>query len=175
MSSRRRLEALFDAHHQRLLTLALRLAGHRDDALDLVQETFLRAARRSGSIPSLEPHAERWLVRVLVNLVRDRWRQIARRGTTATLPSTAQAYDATAAATLARLIVTEALAALPPRRRTIVVLAELEGKNSPEIAALLGMSAVTVRWHLSAARQQLRVILADHSEAGPDKENDHGN
>ena len=40
-----RLAALFDAHHDRLYRLARRLAPTADDALDLVQEAFLKAAR----------------------------------------------------------------------------------------------------------------------------------
>jgi len=40
-----RLEYLFDRHHERLYRLARRLAPTMDDALDLVQDTFLKAAR----------------------------------------------------------------------------------------------------------------------------------
>ena len=47
-----RLGALFDAHHQRLFRLARRLSRSADDARDLVQETFLRAARRPASVPA---------------------------------------------------------------------------------------------------------------------------
>src|SRR5215510_10160117 len=70
-----RLAALFDAHHQRLYRLARRLSRSADDARDLVQETFLRAARAPSSVPREPPHDEAWLVRVLVNVCRDRWRQ----------------------------------------------------------------------------------------------------
>ncbi len=45
-----RVGALFDAHHQRLFKLARRLSRNSDDARDLVQETFLRAARSPASI-----------------------------------------------------------------------------------------------------------------------------
>ena len=47
-----RLNALFDAHHQRLYRLARRLSGCSEDARDLVQETFLRAARSPHSVPA---------------------------------------------------------------------------------------------------------------------------
>src|SRR4051794_3719961 len=72
-----RLGALFDVHHQRLFRVARRLSGSGDDARDLVQETFLRAARAPASIPVGTSHEEAWLVRVLVNICRDRWRQDA--------------------------------------------------------------------------------------------------
>ena len=74
-----RLAELFDAHHQRLYRLARRLAQSHDEARDLVQETFLRAARAPASIPCGVTHEEAWLVRVLINISRDRWRKYADR------------------------------------------------------------------------------------------------
>jgi hypothetical protein len=59
-----RVAALFDAHHQRLYRLARRLTPSPDDALDLVQETFLRAARAPTSVPVGADREEAWLVRV---------------------------------------------------------------------------------------------------------------
>ncbi len=74
-AARDRLAALFDAHHQRLYRLARRLVPTTDDALDLVQETFLRAARTPTSIPAGIGDEQAWLVRVLVNIRRDQWRK----------------------------------------------------------------------------------------------------
>jgi len=51
-----RLGALFDAHHQRLFKLARRLSRNPDDARDIVQETFLRAARSPAAIPHGAPN-----------------------------------------------------------------------------------------------------------------------
>ena len=72
-----RVGALFDVHHQRLFKLARRLSRNAEDARDLVQETFLRAARSPRSIPEGAPNEEAWLVRVLINICRDRWRHSA--------------------------------------------------------------------------------------------------
>src|SRR6266699_6934265 len=72
-----RLAALFDAHHDRLYRLARRLAPNADDALDLVQETFLKAARSPASVPPGLASEEAWLVRVLINIRRDQWRKTA--------------------------------------------------------------------------------------------------
>jgi DNA-directed RNA polymerase specialized sigma24 family protein len=47
----KRLAILFDSHYERLYRLARRLTASGDDALDLVQETFLKAARHPRSIP----------------------------------------------------------------------------------------------------------------------------
>ena len=63
------------------------------------------------------------------------------------------------AALIAKSAVWQALDVLPPRRRAIVVMYELEGLAIPAIAALLGISAITVRWHLSMGRRDLARAL----------------
>ena len=49
----------------------------------------------------------------------------------------------------------------PPRRRAILVLYELEGTPIGEIARLLGVTPVTVRWHLMRARREMARVLGD--------------
>ena len=66
-----RLTSLFGLHYDRLYRLARSLAPSPDDALDLVQETFLKAARFPKSIPAGATNEEAWLVRVLINIRRD--------------------------------------------------------------------------------------------------------
>ena len=155
-----RLAALFDAHHERLYRLARRLSPGRDEALDLIQETFLRAARAPGAVPAGHADEEAWLVRVLVNIRRDQWRKDAVR--TRHAPRIAPSTDAgpdPEAAWVARATVWSALDHLPPRRRAVVVLHELEGATIAAIASMLKIAAVTARWHLAMGRRDLAHIL----------------
>ena len=159
-AARDRLAALFDAHHQRLYRLARRLVPTTDDALDLVQETFLRAARTPTSIPAGVGDEQAWLVRVLVNIRRDQWRKAGVRNRVAA-ESREPAVPVTDAETslVARTAIWSALDALSPRRRAVVVLHELDGLTVKDVSALLGISAITVRWHLSKGRRDLARIL----------------
>jgi RNA polymerase sigma-70 factor (ECF subfamily) len=155
-----RLGALFDRHHQRLYRLARRLSLSADDARDLVQETFLRAARSPRSIPDGTGSEEAWLVRVLINICRDGWRQKAVRArAVATGLIGAQAAFDPQPSLIAKSIIEQALASVPPRRRAILVLYEIEGATIPAIAKLVGVSPVTVRWHLSMGRRELAAAL----------------
>jgi RNA polymerase sigma-70 factor (ECF subfamily) len=155
-----RLAALFDAHHQRLFRLARRLSRSTDDAHDLVQETFLRAARSPHSVPEGASSEEAWLVRVLINICRDRWRWSAVRTRALSDRSVEPAGNVSPEpALVARATVQSALDRLAPRRRAILVLYELDGVPVGKIAAMLGVSAVTVRWHLSVGRREMARIL----------------
>jgi len=158
-----RLTSLFDLHYNRLYRLARRLAPSTDDALDLVQETFLKAARFPKSIPVGTANEEAWLVRMLINIRRDQWRKTSVRDHHDKAAfggrNLASGGRDPEAALIAKSAVWQALNVLPPRRRAIVVMYELEGLAIPAIAALLGISIITVRWHLSKGRRDLSGAL----------------
>jgi RNA polymerase sigma-70 factor (ECF subfamily) len=158
-----RIAELFDSHHQRLYRLARRLTPSAEDALDLVQETFLRAARAPKRVPSGPDREEAWLVRVLINLRRDQWRKAAvQKRYDERMPGPrAQCYAEAdhGSAVIARATVWRALDMLPPRRRAVIVMHELEGLAVSMIASQLGISVITVRWHLSVGRRDLTRIL----------------
>jgi RNA polymerase sigma factor (sigma-70 family) len=153
-----RLTALFDTHYGRLYRLARRLVPRRDDALDLVQETFLRAACSPDAVPVGARSEEAWLVRVLVNIRRDQWRHAAVRdrfSRNAIISGRETAGFDPEPAIIARTTVWKALDLLPPRRRAVVVMYELEDLDVSSIASMLGVSSITVRWHLSRGRREL--------------------
>lgn len=154
-----RVGALFDAHYPRLYRLARRLSRSQDDALDLVQDTFVRAAGTVSRIPT-EPDAEAaWLVRVLVNLQRDAWRRAQVRAAHDSRDPAPLGTGHPEPALVASVMVWRALGTLPPRRRAVVVMHEIEGLPVRSVATLLGVSAVTVRWHLFRARAELSALL----------------
>jgi RNA polymerase sigma factor (sigma-70 family) len=168
-SATERLAGLFDAHHERLFRLACRLASDREEARDLVQEAFLRAAQHPGSLPEGEQPGEAWLVRTLVNLCRDRYRRLGvrtrvhaslRREEGSAHPENAAVIGATVRTALGRLAL---------RRRAVIVLHELEGAPVREVARLLGIAEVTVRWHLLAARRELGRALSTKNRGSEDQ------
>jgi RNA polymerase sigma-70 factor (ECF subfamily) len=132
-----------------------------DDADDLVQDAFLRALERIGTFDASRPF-EPWFTRLLVNLGRDLHRkQIVRRSEPtdpALIPGGARP-DREAERSELRDSLAQALAALPERQRLVVTLFEIDGRSTEEIAGMLSVSQVTVRWHLHQARRTLRTAL----------------
>jgi RNA polymerase sigma-70 factor (ECF subfamily) len=157
--SAERLGQLFDTHYRRLYNLARRLTRSADEARDAVQDTFLRAARAPQSIPCGHSHEEAWLVRVLINICKDGWRKQAVRTKAAAAPPPAIDRHSAESELVARSTIWRALDTLPPRRRAILVMYEIEGAAIPAIAQLLGLRAVTVRWHLSVGRRELARVI----------------
>lgn len=143
-----RLPSVFDAHYDRLYRLARRLASNRDDALDLVQETFLRAVRFQASIPAGAINEEAWLVRVLINIRRDQWRKASVRDrldkAEVERSRLANGVRQEEPALIARSTVWRALDLLPPRRRAIVVMHELEGMPVPAIAVFMAVATMLI-------------------------------
>ena len=118
---------------------------------------------RLDSVPAGK-RAEAWLVRVLVNLCRDRWRKAGVREAADRRLDEASGVPDPETLAVARMSVSAALDRLPARRRAVVALCELEGLPVREVARLLGVSAVTVRWHRAAAMKELAQRLGASTE-----------
>ncbi len=154
--------ALVERHLDRALALSVRLLHHREDAQDLTQDAFLAALEHIDAFDEARPFWP-WLSRIIVNRGLD---LAAARGVRVTEPLPDDVFDPrqspAEAAERAELMgrFRHELALLPPRRKLIVQLFELDGYTVGEIAEMLDSSPATVRWHLHAARQQLRRTLA---------------
>ena len=107
---------------------------------------------------------EAWMVRILVNLSRDlyKWREVRRaHASTVEAMTTHQAAPGNPESqALARITVARALQSLSARRRAVLVLHDLEGMGQDRIGELLGIRAATLRWHLAAARREMKAVIS---------------
>jgi len=155
------LEAVFRAHHARVLRAAYRVTGSMADAEDIAQSVFLRLAR--GDIdPRRITHLEGYLQRSTVNAALDLLR--ARRNRETVPVEAADTLEAASAMSPERVLSSSeirdqlrlALADLHPRVAEMFTLRYLEGLHNPEIARLMDTSQSVVAVTLFRARAQLK-------------------
>lgn len=163
------LEGLFARHRLIAYRVAWRLLGNEDDALDAVQEAFVKALTH---LPTFEGRSsfKTWLLRVVSNAALDLGRQRGRRGATSfdalgqrlreTIePAVPSESDRELEREDLRRDLQLALACLPIAQRQTFVL-HVEGDLSyREVADVLGISIGTVMSRLFYARQKLRALL----------------
>lgn len=153
-----RLESLLDAFERPVLRLCYRLLGNLPDAEDAAQEVFLRAYRNLGMLSGI-PDPLPWLYRVAVNLCRDRHRR-ARPSLgldqVPELQARAASPEDEAARAERKQIIVDGLAVLPEREREAVVLRELEGLETRQVAAIMEIAEESVRSLCSLGRAKLR-------------------
>ena len=142
----------------RLARIARLMTGDAHAADEVVAEAVARALPRwrAGEVNDLPAY----LRRVLVNLVRRRWRRnaLSRRRDHVGLDWLPVSDDpATAGAERDRML--RAVAGLPPRRRAVVVLRFYDDLTEERIATVLGITVGTVKSTLSRALEQLRADL----------------
>jgi len=142
----------------RLRRYARALAGNRDDADDLVQDTLERAWSRAGLWRNVVD-MRAWLFAIMHNLHVD----ALRRGRLAVVAFDEDAADAVApppqAARAAMLDLQGALDRLAPEQREVLLLVALEDMAYADIARTLGIPLGTVMSRLSRGRERLRLLL----------------
>ena len=152
---------LFERYQRMVLGVAYRLLGRMEDAQDAAQEVFLRLFQKRDQI---QGDPKPWLYRVTVNVCNDWYRKrtlIAEPDENAADPSA----DALATITLdeRKRLLKEALQTLPERERMAIVLRDIEGHSTQEVAKILGVEEVTVRSQISVARVKLAKYVRKHS------------
>jgi RNA polymerase sigma-70 factor (ECF subfamily) len=165
----RAFDQLMASTQDRIQALAWRLLGNPDDARDAAQETYLRVYRHLARYRP-DHDFEAWLYRIAVNVCRDfrrrrgagKLRSFDEERTAGRIAEPRSEADSEAMACQGerRRLMLEALAALPPRQRAALVLHDLEGKTSQQVARILGSRPGTVRSQLAAARARLKRSFA---------------
>ncbi len=151
--------AVYHAHRGRVYALCLRMCGDAAHAQEMLQDVFVRAWEKLDTFRG-ESAFGSWLHRLAVNVVLMDRRLAARR---AEDRLETDAGDRPLAASAApeglRLDLEQAIAALPPMARQVLVLYDIEGYEHAEVGALLGIAEGTSKAHLFRARRLLRAAL----------------
>lgn len=157
-------EPIIVRYESRIMTLAVRLLGRRDDAADVAQEVFLRAFKylhRADPRKPLEP----WLFRIAVNVCRDVMRRRLQRQSTFVDGEAAEPIDQSSDPCAGlereqqRVILQKALERLPEKERLAIVLRDIEGLSTADVAAILHSSETTVRSQVSRGRLRLKAAI----------------
>ncbi len=153
-------------YQRTVISTAWRLLGNREDARDAAQEVFLRVYKYLARFKPGEDFAG-WLYRITVNVCNDIRRKrkqtcqvssIDDDEVESKLEHLSGGPDAESSAILSqqRAIIADALDTLTEKERAAVVLRDLEGLSTEEVARVLGSSHSTVRSHISYGRAKIK-------------------
>lgn len=164
-------EQLLLEHQKNVYNLCYRMAGNPDDAMDLSQETFLRAWRCLDQYQFASAFST-WLYRLCSNICIDFLRRRRRQQTvpltfedadgeeqTYAVPDAQPLPEEQVELKLTREILQAAMAQLLPEHRAVLQLRVVNEMSYEQIADVLDIQIGTVKSRLSRARNQLKKIL----------------
>jgi RNA polymerase sigma-70 factor (ECF subfamily) len=175
---REAFDKLVERYQRRGASVAYRLLGNLHDALEVCQDSFVRAYRNLDTLE--EPgRFGSWFLRIVTNLSLNFRRDRAVGGRRVSLedclldgdagrdekladsPASEDRPGAGLAAEELRDYVQRAIAELPEQQRTALVLFSIEQLPQKEVAGIMSCSVEAVKWHVFQARKNLRERLAE--------------
>jgi len=173
--------SLVATHAGRMLAVARRLLPREEDARDAVQDAFLSAFRAIDSFEG-DARLSTWLHRIVVNAALMKLRK-RRRKPEASIedllpgfledghqseptPAWREEADVLLERSENRRLVQQAIERLPDIYRTVLVLRDIEGFDTEQTAAELGLTVAAVKTRLHRARQALKTQLDASFAAG---------
>jgi len=155
----KRLEMLYKHFYGYAMGIALRYSNNRDDALEVVNDGFIKVFGALKQYDIDKPF-KAWLRRIMVNTAIDKQRKEQKHQANTDLDRAehiengSNIIEQLNAADILKL-----LALLPAMHRTIFNLYEIDGYNHEEIAAMLNIPASSSRVYLARAKEKLRELL----------------
>ena len=155
-------DELLRCYERRVLMTAWRMLGSKEDAQDAAQEVFLRLYRHLHRIDPKRPLLP-WIYRMTVNVCHDLHRK--RRREVEVNPGEIDPASLTAdpAGEIMRAeqkqMVAAALQTLTEKERAAVVLRDIQGLSTSEVAGILGSRETTVRSQISSARVKIKKLV----------------
>jgi RNA polymerase sigma-70 factor (ECF subfamily) len=171
--------ALLERHQEKVYRLARNLTRSAADAEEVTQDVFLKVYRKIGSFDGRAAFGT-WLYRVATNtaLMKLRARRCERQVAVEEAGPTFRPDghharpladwwvlpEDTLLAAERRRVLAEAIEALPPDYKAVVVLRDVEGLSNQEASEILGATVLAVKSRLHRARLALRERLAAYFE-----------
>ncbi len=168
-------QELVEKYQRRIYAVAYGLLGNREDALDAVQEAFIKAYKSIDRFKGKSGFYT-WMYRIATNAAIDLGRKQSRRdevefreeieadeerGSYPVAPASESPAGKLMKKELGELI-DDAIQQLPEDQRTAVVLREIEGLSYREIAKVMKCSQGTVMSRLHYGRKKLQELLRPH-------------
>jgi RNA polymerase sigma-70 factor, ECF subfamily len=157
---------------QRVMAITWRILGNEADARDASQEVFLRVYKYLGRFKQDQDFFA-WLYQITVNVCRDVGRK--RQHDSGRFLSLNAGDEGEALAVEAeqdaeedylrlqeRELVARAIATLPHKERASIVLRDVEGLSTEEVARIMNSSSTTVRSQISSARKKIRIYCRQY-------------
>jgi RNA polymerase sigma-70 factor (ECF subfamily) len=143
-----------------VVNVVYRMCGDNELAKDMAQEAFIRAWQ---NLPKYQPRSpfRNWLYRIATNATLDALRREKETVDVDTYPlsGSGKGLEASTEVKDRAEIIKQAVLALPPSSRSVLVLREYEELSYKEISEALGIPIGTVMSRLNYARQRLSVDL----------------
>jgi RNA polymerase sigma factor (sigma-70 family) len=147
---------LYELYSKAMYNLAIRMLNNREDAEDILQETFVDCFRNLGSF-RFESTFGAWLKKILINKCIN---QLKRKKIDLTLyENLPDYYEEETETVYDTKRIFNGIEMLPDGYRVILTLYLLEGYDHSEIAQILGISESTSKSQYSRAKGKLRSIL----------------
>ncbi|MES2179949.1 MAG: RNA polymerase sigma factor [Gemmatimonadota bacterium] len=151
----------YDEHFDFVWSVVSRYADSQDEANDMLQEAFVKLFAGLSSFRGASS-LRTWVFRVAYGSALDRLRRRKRERRWAQVFQRLEEPAPSAVADpLLRTRIAQAVAALSSPLRDVFVMYEIHGRAHEDIASALGIPLGTSKSRLSAAREQLRGVLAD--------------
>lgn len=151
-------EVLYKRFYNYAMGVSLRYCINRDDALEVVNDAFIKVFNAIAGFDSDKPF-KAWLRTIIVNTAIDRRRKELKFQLHIELDDAIPVAIAHNAATLEVQDILKLMGNLPPLQAAIFNLYEIDGYSHDEIAVMLNLPVSSSRVYLSRAKERLRSLI----------------
>lgn len=148
-------EMLYRKYFQSMMQLCVRHTQDQDIAMQILNNGFLRVFKKLDTF-SFKGSLEGWIRRIVFNCIADYYRKNKKQIRFLELVERDDTIDSTALSHLYFEDIIALVNNLPPATKQVFMMYAVEGYLHREIATQLGISEGTSKWHLAAARKQLK-------------------